>query len=231
MLLSDFDFFKQCRWRAIVVDEAHALKNKESQLQRALSELDYDHLLLLTGTPLQNDVAELWALLNLVQPERFSSPQAFYHAYGELKTAEEVALLQKDLAPIMLRRQKEDVEKSIPPKEETIINVELTRLQKAYYRAIFERNRAFLTRGVSNAGAGAGGGGGGGGQQVSLINIEMELRKCCNHPFLMRGVEMRESSTLGGGRKERGRVWRGDWGGADAQLVGARACQLLRASA
>lgn len=174
-----------CSWRAVVIDEAHALKNKESQLQAAMGQLRYDHLLLLTGTPLQNDVQELWALLNLVQPERFTSPASFYHSYGTLQTSEEVAKLQKDLGPIMLRRQKEDVEKSIPPKEETIINVELTRLQKAYYRAIFERNRSFLTRGgASNA------------PVASLVNIEMELRKCCNHPFLLRGAELRETAGL-----------------------------------
>lgn len=72
-----------------------------------------------------------------------------------------------------------NVEKSIPPKEETIIDVELTMLQKQYYRAIFERNRTFLSRGVDKS-------------MGQLINIEMELRKCCNHPFLIRGVEERE---------------------------------------
>ena len=132
---------------------------------------------------MQNDVQELWALLNLINPERFPSMSVFYSSYGELKTSEEVARLQKDLGPIMLRRAKEDVEKSIPPKEETIINVELTRLQKAYYRAIFERNRGFLTRGTSSA------------PVASLVNIEMELRKCCNHPFLLRGAELRETAA------------------------------------
>ena len=96
----------------------------------------------------------------------------------------QISRLQGDLAPIMLRRRKEDVEKSIPPKEETIINVELTRLQKAYYRAIFERNRGFLSRGAAAA------------PVASLLNIEMELRKCCNHPFLLRGAEQREMAHL-----------------------------------
>jgi len=177
-----------------VIDEAHALKNRDSQLQGALKHLRYDSLLLLTGTPLQNDVSELWSLLNLVQPERFASPSDFSALYGALQTSEQVARLQKDLGPIMLRRQKEDVEKSIPPKEETLINVELTRLQKQYYRAIYERNRSFLTRG---------GAGGGPAPVANLINIEMELRKCCNHPFLLKGAEARETATALD-RKERG---------------------------
>lgn len=67
--------------------------------------------------------------------------------------------------------------------EETLINVELTRLQKAYYRAIFERNRTFLMRGVTSSTA------------ANLVNVEMELRKCCNHPFLLRGAEQREAGA------------------------------------
>jgi SNF2 family DNA or RNA helicase len=160
-----------------------ALKNRDSQLQAALSEMWYESLLLLTGTPLQNDVAELWALLHLIDGAKFPSKAEFAARYGTLSTAEEVGRLQTDIGPIMLRRVKEDVEKSIPPKEETLINVELTRLQKAYYRAVFDRNRGFLARGAATA------------PVASLVNIEMELRKCCNHPFLLRGAEDRETAT------------------------------------
>lgn len=73
----------------------------------------------------------------------------------------------------------EDVEKSIPKKEETIIDVELTMLQKQYYRAIFERNREFLCRSVGNDGKARG---------PKLLNLESQLRKCCNHPYLLEGV-------------------------------------------
>ena len=85
--------------------------------------------------------------------------------------------LQHTIAPYMLRRVKSDVEKSIPMKEETIIDVELTTLQKHYYRAIFERNRSFLYRGCSSS------------NLPSLTNVEMQLRKCCNHPFLVPNAE------------------------------------------
>jgi len=78
-----------------------------------------------------------------------------------------------------LRRLKEDVEKSIAPKEETIIEVELTTIQKTYYRAVLERNFDHLaSKGRANL--------------PSLINIMMQLRKCCNHPFLLKGVEEQE---------------------------------------
>ena len=80
------------------------------------------------------------------------------------------------MRPYLLRRIKENVEKSVLPKEELIIEVELTVAQKQYYRAIYEQNRAFLFRGGSKTGPG-------------LSNLAMELRKCCNHPFLVKGAE------------------------------------------
>jgi SNF2 family DNA or RNA helicase len=183
VLLMDWEYFKNMRFRYVVVDEAHALKNRESQLQHALQSMNADAMLLLTGTPLQNDTFELWALLKLVRPDKFGSRDDFVEKYGDLKTSEQVMALQNELQTIMLRRVKEDVEKSIPPKEETLIYVELTSLQKQYYRAIFERNRSFLTRGATT------------GPPSSLISIEMELRKCCNHPFLLRNTEARETAN------------------------------------
>lgn len=78
---------------------------------------------------------------------------------------------------MMLRRLKEDVEKNLAPKEETIIEVELTNIQKKYYRAILEKNFAFLSKGS----------GGGHANVPNLLNTMMELRKCCNHPYLING--------------------------------------------
>ncbi|CAN0440645.1 unnamed protein product, partial [Laminaria digitata] len=95
--------------------------------------------------------------------------------------------LRRRLKPYMLRRRKEDVTKDIPPKEETIIDVELTMVQKKYYRAIYERNHSVLNK----VGAGAG-------KAPSLMNIQMELRKCCNHPFMVRGVEDHEVDQIVG---------------------------------
>ena len=88
------------------------------------------------------------------------------------------------LAPHLLRRVKEDVAKDIPPKEETIIDVELTTMQKQYYRAIYEHNHSFLMQSLK------------GGTMPKLMNIQMELRKCCNHPFLINGIEQTEMENL-----------------------------------
>lgn len=181
-LMADAEYLDSIHWRYVVIDEAHKLKNREAKLLQSLHNFSWDSCLLMTGTPLQNGVFELWCLLNFIEPDKFPSQQEFYDEYGDLNTAEQVARLHEQLRPYMLRRVKEDVEKSIPPKEETIIDVELTTLQKKYYRAIFERNRSFLNMGAS-------------GTVANLVNVEMELRKCCNHPFLIRGVEEKECSN------------------------------------
>lgn len=80
-----------------------------------------EHRVLLTGTPLQNNVDELFSLLNFLEPAQFSNSQAFLTEFGALQTDGQVQKLQEILKPMMLRRLKEDVEKSLAPKEETII--------------------------------------------------------------------------------------------------------------
>ncbi|KAA3674558.1 chromodomain-helicase-DNA-binding protein 7, partial [Paragonimus westermani] len=177
ILMTDIEFFGQIHWAAAVIDEAHRLKNKKCKLGEGLRYLELDHRVLLTGTPLQNNVEELFGLLNFLEPERFNCSSTFVAEYGDLKTEEQVESLKALLKPMMLRRLKEDVEKSLAPKEETIVEVELTNMQKKYYRAIMERNFTFLCKGSTYANA------------PNLMNVMMELRKCCNHPFLIKGAE------------------------------------------
>ena len=177
MVLTDVNYLGNINWAYIAVDEAHRLKNKSCKLTTVLRTFSFDHLLLLTGTPLQNNTEELWTLLNLLDPIKFESIDDFAEKFGNLKEAKQVDELHKILRPLLLRRMKEDVEKSIAPKEETIVEVELTTIQKKYYRAIYEKNFASLNMGAKS-------------QNVpSLLNVMMQLRKCCNHPYLLRGVE------------------------------------------
>lgn len=133
----------------------------------------------LSGTPLQNSTEELFALLNFADQNNFNDRNNFIESFGQLTDAKQVSDLHAVLKPYLLRRVKEDVAKSLPPKEETILEVSLTPLQKAFYKAIYERNTSFLFKGAKPSNA------------PSLMNIMMELRKCCNHPFLIRGVEER----------------------------------------
>ena len=136
-----------------------------------------EHRVLLTGTPLQNNIDELFSLLNFLEPKQFSSSESFLKDFGNLQSEEQVDKLKAVLKPMMLRRLKEDVEKSLAPKEETIIEVELTNIQKKYYRGILEKNFTFLTKGGTTS------------NTPNLMNTMMELRKCCNHPFLLNGKD------------------------------------------
>ena len=178
MTLSGQHHLRNIIWRVGIFDEAHRLKNKVSKAAEVLQTFQIEHKVLLTGTPIQNSLDELFALLNFLQPHRFFSKELFLKDYGNLRRSEDVEKLQALLKPLMLRRLKEDVEKSIPVKEETIIEVELTNIQKRYYRAILEKNFGFLMKGAKSN------------NMPNLINTMMELRKCCIHPYLIKGREI-----------------------------------------
>uniref|UniRef100_T1J482 DNA helicase n=1 Tax=Strigamia maritima TaxID=126957 RepID=T1J482_STRMM len=177
IIITDCLELRAIPWRCCIIDEAHRLKNKNCKLLEGLRLIQMEHRVLLSGTPLQNNVEELFSLLNFLEPAQFTSSEEFLKEFGDLKSETQVHKLQQLLKPMMLRRLKEDVEKSLAPKEETIIEVELTNIQKKYYRAILERNFSFLAKGGTSANV------------PNLMNTMMELRKCCIHPYLISGAE------------------------------------------
>jgi SNF2 family DNA or RNA helicase len=179
VVLKDIAVISRIRWKTLIVDEAHRLKNHNSRLFAELASVPRDYCVLLTGTPLANNTEELWALLHFDDPVAFADKDTFLEKFGELNDSTQVNELHSILKPYLLRRVKEDVEKSLPPKEETILEVTLTPIQKKYYKAIYERNTAFLYKGAKPSNA------------PSLMNVMMELRKICNHPYLVKGVEDR----------------------------------------
>uniref|UniRef100_A0A5F8GL37 Chromodomain helicase DNA binding protein 3 n=1 Tax=Monodelphis domestica TaxID=13616 RepID=A0A5F8GL37_MONDO len=178
------------RWACLVVDEAHRLKNNQSKFFRVLNGYKIDHKLLLTGTPLQNNLEELFHLLNFLTPERFNNLEGFLEEFADISKEDQIKKLHDLLGPHMLRRLKADVFKNMPAKTELIVRVELSPMQKKYYKYILTRNfEALNSRG--------------GGNQVSLLNIMMDLKKCCNHPYLFPVAAM-ESPKLPSGAYEGG---------------------------
>ena len=126
------------KWEYIVVDEAHKIKNEESQISKRLRQLDSRYRLLLTGTPLQNNLHELWSLLNFLLPEIFSSSDAFDEMFDlqgdgdeteaekEKRNKQVIEQLHRILRPFLLRRIKKEVEKTLPPKVEIHVTAGIT---------------------------------------------------------------------------------------------------------
>lgn len=200
-ILQDWEFLKGIKWQALMVDEAHRLKNRESQLYSRLVSFNIPCRVLITGTPIQNNLHELSALLDFLNPGKVVIDDDLVQlGMADQKTEEEnddddkrretqekLTSFHAAIAPFILRRTKETVESDLPPKTEKIIRVELSDVQLDYYKNILTRNYAAL----SDAS---------GGQKQSLLNIMMELKKVSNHPYLFHGVE--ESVLKGSERRE-----------------------------
>lgn len=138
-------------------------------------EFDTNHRLLITGTPLQNSLKELWALLHFIMPSKFTSWEEFEKEHESAST-KGYGKLHKQLEPFILRRVKKDVEKSLPAKVEQILRVEMTSIQKQYYKWILTKNYNALRKGVK-------------GSTNTFLNIVIELKKCCNHALLTKPTE------------------------------------------
>lgn len=181
ILLRDKSFLNPIQWASLAVDEAHRLKNDESFLYKFLFDFKTNHRLLITGTPLQNSLRELWALLHFIMPERFNSWETFEEEHNDSYN-KGFSKLHGQIQQYLLRRVKKDVEKSLPAKVEQILRVEMTSVQKTYYKWILTKNYKALSKGVK-------------GSLSGFTNIIMELKKCCNHATLIRPMDEPSSSA------------------------------------
>ncbi len=164
----------------LIIDEAHRIKNEKSKFSFVVRQFRAKHRLLLTGTPLQNNLHELWALLNFLMPEIFNDSEEFDKIF-DLNSANEedqrkiVKQIHQILRPFVLRRLKSEVEFKLPPKKEIYLYVGLSQLQKTMYKQILTKN-IDVVNGVSK-------------DKIQLLNILMQLKKVCNHPYLFPKIE------------------------------------------
>ncbi|RMZ74437.1 chromatin remodelling complex atpase chain isw1 [Pyrenophora seminiperda CCB06] len=180
MILREKTHLKKFAWEYIIIDEAHRIKNESSSLAQMVRAFNSRSRLLITGTPLQNNLHELWALLNFLLPDVFGDSAAFDDWFSQQNADSDaiVKQLHKVLRPFLLRRVKADVEKSLLPKKEINLYVGMSDMQVQWYKKILEKDIDAVNGGAGNKES-----------KTRLLNIVMQLRKCCNHPYLFEGAE------------------------------------------
>lgn len=204
VLLTSYEFvmldkadLTKTQWQYIIVDEGHRIKNKEAKLSKVLRTYKSANRLLLTGTPLQNNLEELWSLLNFLLPDIFNSAENFEQWFNDpfayanrkgkgqkesalLMVDEEEALLiinrlHKILQPFLLRRLKVEVERELPSKYERILYCRLSAAQERMYNGIVDHNVLLLPdfTGTNTTR-----------DRKGFNNPLVQLQKICNHPYL-----------------------------------------------
>merc|ERR1712226_523524 len=194
-IIKDKAILAKIRWKYMIIDEGPRMKNHHCKLTRILNTFyTSNNRLLLTGTPLQNKLPELWALLNFLLPSIFKACNTFEQWFNapfaitgekvELNEEETLLIirrLHKVLRPFLLRRLKKEVESQLPEKVEFIVKCDMSSLQRVIYKHMQQKG-ILLTDGSEKDKKGRGG-------TKALMNTIMQLRKICNHPFMFPHIE------------------------------------------
>uniref|UniRef100_A0A182NLU5 Chromatin-remodeling ATPase INO80 n=1 Tax=Anopheles dirus TaxID=7168 RepID=A0A182NLU5_9DIPT len=206
LVVTDYKYFNRIKWQYMVLDEAQAIKSSNSMRWKLLLGFNCRNRLLLSGTPIQNSMAELWALLHFIMPTLFDSHEEFnewfskdIESHAENKTGideKQISRLHMILKPFMLRRIKKDVENELSDKIEIMVYCPLTTRQKLLYVAL--KKEICIEDLLHLTTVGGGGSGGGDGQSSldrnftsNLMNLVMQFRKVCNHPELFERRDVR----------------------------------------
>ncbi|KAE8146018.1 SNF2 family N-terminal domain-containing protein [Aspergillus avenaceus] len=191
LVVLDAQYFQKVKWQYMILDEAQAIKSSQSSRWKNLLGFHCRNRLLLTGTPIQNNMQELWALLHFIMPTLFDSHDEFSewfskdiesHAQSNTKLNEDqLKRLHMILKPFMLRRVKKHVQQELGDKVEKDIFCDLTYRQRAYYTNL--RNRVSIMDLIEKAAVGDEA------DSTTLMNLVMQFRKVCNHPDLFERAE------------------------------------------
>ncbi|XP_065077199.1 helicase domino isoform X2 [Ochlerotatus camptorhynchus] len=203
LVIQDHQSFRRKKWKYLILDEAQNIKNFKSQRWQLLLNFQTEQRLLLTGTPLQNNLMELWSLMHFLMPHVFQSHREFKEWFsnpmtGMIEGNSEynetiIKRLHKVLRPFLLRRLKSEVEKQMPKKYEHVVMCRLSKRQRFLYDDFMSRSKTRETLASGNL--------------LSVINVLMQLRKVCNHPnmfeerptispFRMEGINFRTASLV-----------------------------------
>lgn len=192
LVVQDTAYFQKIKWQYMILDEAQAIKSSQSSRWKALLGFHCRNRLLLTGTPIQNNMQELWALLHFIMPSLFDSHDEFSewfskdiesHAQSNTKLNEDqLKRLHMILKPFMLRRVKKHVQKELGDKIEEDVFCDLTYRQRAIYTSL--RNKISIMDLIEKAAVGDDQ------DTATLMNLVMQFRKVCNHPDLFERAEI-----------------------------------------
>lgn len=180
VFLKDVELLQDINWHVLVVDEGHRIKNSEGKKNNMMrNSIKAKHRIILTGTPVQNTIQELWTLLNFVSQDHFEEEPDFLSGKQDIESLapEKIEELREMIKPHLLRRTKEEAESSIAPKSESVTFVSLSPIQRELIRLI-KLHKLWRLRGV----------------QIDESNIDYShesasIQKVCCHPFLIEGAE------------------------------------------
>ncbi|KAL1957676.1 hypothetical protein VTO42DRAFT_5653 [Malbranchea cinnamomea] len=199
LVVLDAQYFQKVKWQYMILDEAQAIKSSQSSRWKNLLGFHCRNRLLLTGTPIQNNMQELWALLHFIMPTLFDSHDEFSewfskdiesHAQSNTKLDEtQLKRLHMILKPFMLRRVKKHVQKELGDKVEKDVFCDLTYRQRSYYMNLRNRVRQIDFVKLSERGDDA--------DRTTLMNLVMQFRKVCNHPDLFERAVTMSPLSLG----------------------------------
>src|SRR5690606_32929702 len=179
ILRLDADALAARRWSVVVLDEAQAIKNPESQVSQAAFRLDADFRLCLSGTPVENRLDELWSLFHFLNRGLLGGRRDFQERYAQpiAEGSPTVAAhLRRRIRPFVLRRRKEDVARELPPRTDLVIRFALSSEERELYEAILAATRETV---VARLGEG--------GSVLAALEALLRLRQACCHPALLPG--------------------------------------------
>jgi len=190
LISRDLEVYEKQHFHLLVLDEAQHIKNPAAQVTRAVTELTANHRLCLSGTPIENNLGELWSLMNFLMPGFLGNQEGFNEKYRQPieksgSQAKSEALARR-VMPLILRRTKQEVAKELPPKTEILHTIELAEEQKDLYETV----RSLMDKQVRQAMALQGNE-----TQIVFLDALLKLRQICCHPSLLKNADHQAQSA------------------------------------